>query len=81
MRIFTLDKNYSVVCDTKDTRNGFKHEATLLSNGYEREKTKICYLNRAWERFTYEIVLRKLIDVYFEGKEKEKYKQIINTFN
>ena len=57
MRIFNLDKTYNIVCNTAPTRNGFKHVATLHKNGYEIAKTKACYLNRTWERFTYETVL------------------------
>ena len=65
MQIFKLDENYTVVCETKDTRNGFKHEATLLRNNYSVCETKICYLNRTWERFTYESVINKLLEKIF----------------
>lgn len=77
MRMFNLDKVNTVICDTKDTRNGFKHEAVLLQNGYERGKAKICYLNRTWEGFQYESVLLRLIDTYFENEEHKKYVDII----
>lgn len=78
MKIFTLDQTYSVVCNTADTRNGFKHVATLCRNGYEIAKAKICYLNRTWERFTYEDVLIKVVNDNFEtGKGLEVYLKII----
>jgi len=74
MKIFTINKEYSIVCDTKSTRSGFKHVAILCRNGYEIGSAKVCYLNRTWERFTYETVLRRIIDVYFtEEKEKNEY--------
>ena len=81
MRIFNLDKTYNVVCNTEGTRNGFRHTATLCGNGYERIKTTINYLNRTWERFTYEDVLIKIVSSFFEGKEKDKYLSIISKWN
>ena len=81
MKIFTLDNKYNVVCNWKSTRNGFKHEATLCKNGYEVGKTKICYLNRTWERFEYESILIKIVDLFFEGEENQKYKEVIKQLN
>jgi hypothetical protein len=82
MRIFNLDNKYSVICNTKETRNGFKHDAVICRNGYEVfGKTKICYLNRTWEQFTYESVLVKVVEEYFEGIEQEKYLDIISKMS
>jgi len=61
MKSFKVDKIYSVVCESKNTRSGFKHVATLLYNGREIESVKICYLNRTWERYEYESVLNKIL--------------------
>ena len=79
MRIFKLDDRFQVVCESKSTRSGAKHEAVLMSNGYQVEKTKICYLNRTWEYFEYESVLVKLINLQFSGVEREKYLAVIKT--
>lgn len=79
MKIFNLDDTYSVVCDTKGTRNGFKHTAVLCKNGVLIGETKINYLNRTWERFTYESVLLKIIDLYFEGQDRDKYRKIVEN--
>ena len=81
MRIINLDNQYSIVCNTKNTRNGFKHVATLHSNGFGVSSTKICYLNRTWERFTYESIAVKMISEHFEGAEKEKYLDVISKEN
>lgn len=62
MREFKLDEHISVVCDWKKTRTAFKHEATLLLDGNEIDKTKICYQNRTWESYEYQSVLLKLIN-------------------
>ena len=45
MRIFKISKKIDIVCDTKKTRSGFKHVATLMVDGIERGTVKICYLN------------------------------------
>jgi len=80
MQTFKLSDSYTVVCNWKKTRNGFKHEAALMQNGLMVFKTKICYLNRTWESFEFESVLRKLVSTYFEGKEQEAFKEKIKTF-
>ncbi len=62
MQTFKINKNLEVVCERKKTRVAFKHEATLLKDGQEIDKTKICYLNRTWERFEFDSVLEKLAE-------------------
>ena len=75
MKVFTLDKNYSIVCEFENTVQGFRHVAVLLKNGYgERgEKTVVNYLNRTWECFEFETVLKRCIDDNFQGAEHKKY--------
>ena len=80
MRNFNLDNQYTVLCDNKDTKNGFKHVATIFKNGIEQDNTKICYLNRTWESFEYESILKKIVNQYFEESEKQKYIDVIKTF-
>jgi hypothetical protein len=62
MKTFRIDKNLTIVCEHKGTRNGFKHEAALIQNGIQIDFTKVCYLNRTWESFEYETVIRQLLD-------------------
>lgn len=81
MRIFTLDDTYNVVCNTKDTRNGFKHTASLCKKGVRIYETKICYLNRTWERFTYESILLKVVEDFIAQCDKQKYLEVIKNFN
>ena len=66
MKIFELDEQFSVVCNWKKTRNGFKHEASLMKNGREIDKVKCCYLNRTWERYEFQSVLHKIINKCFK---------------
>jgi hypothetical protein len=77
MRIFNLNEKYSIVCDFENTRNGFKHVATLHKNGFSVYETKICYLNRTWECFEFESILKKVIENYFENNEKDNFLNII----
>ena len=79
MKIFNLSNVYNIVCNWKNTRNGFKHTANLCKNGFSVYETKICYLNRTWERFEYESILKKVIENYFENKEKEKFLKVIHS--
>ena len=50
------------VCYTTYTRNGFCHTAHLTGWVYDINDTKASYMNRTWERFTYESVLKRAID-------------------
>src|SRR3990167_1109797 len=61
MESLKINENLQAVCEWKKTRVAFKHVATLLRDGREIAETKICYLNRTWERYTYESVLQKLL--------------------
>jgi hypothetical protein len=60
MTSFKINENLSAVCEWKKTRNGFKHEATLLRGGQKIGKAKSCYLNRTWEAYEFQSVLRGL---------------------
>jgi len=75
MKTFRINKTAEIICDWKKTRNGFKHEATLLVNGQEHTKTKICYLNRTWESFEYESVINKLLEqtLFITGKKRASF--------
>ena len=62
MKTFQINNEAVIVCDWKKTRTAFKHEATLLVKGQEVDETKICYLNRTWEAYEFESVIKKLLD-------------------
>jgi hypothetical protein len=72
MKKFNLGKGIEAVCDAKKTRNGFKHTATLFVNNQEMDSVKICYLNRTWERYEFQSVLKKLIDETKSLSEEQK---------
>jgi len=72
MKSFQLNKEYQIVCETKSTRSGFKHEATLLHNGREIDSAKIIYYNRTWESYQYQSVLLKLLDKTTAGTHRQR---------
>ena len=73
MKVFSVnfqgEKN-SIYCKCENTRNGFKHVATMYYN--KNTYVAVCYyLNRTWECFEYQSVIRKLYYIISdEMKEK-----------
>ena len=76
MRTFKITEHIEIVCESQKTRNGFRHIATLLRDGYEQEKGKCCYLNRTWERYEFQSVLNEVVNKAVKNKviseEEEK---------
>jgi hypothetical protein len=73
--IFTIkNQKYSIHLTWRKTRNGFAHDSYLLkqSSGadslfFQVSKKKSCfYINRTWEAYTYQSVIRKLIYASFD---------------
>lgn len=62
MRIFKINEKIEVVCESQRTRSGFRHLATLMIDGRERDTAKCCYQNRTWESYEFQSVLSRLID-------------------
>lgn len=63
IQYFTAKVNgeeYEFRCYTTWTRNGFCH--TVQNRTFSVSDTKVSYLNRTWERFTYESALNRAID-------------------
>lgn len=75
MKVFTFNNVYSIACEFEETKQGFKHVATLLKNGCGQGngETVVRYLNRTWECYEFETVLKRCIDDNFEGVEHKKF--------
>jgi hypothetical protein len=65
-------------CHTTDTRNGFCHTAHYTGWDYDITDSKCPYINRTWERFTYESVLIKAIEKLPESVRQQVYDQLID---
>ena len=66
MRIYNYEANghhFEFICKDRDTRNGFAHDATLICDGGDWDPLEgTChYLNRTWERYTYQSVMQKVV--------------------
>lgn len=64
MKIFTYEldgQEITLVCDSRNTRNGFAHDCTFLLNGYEENRASAHYLNRTWESYTFQSVILKAV--------------------
>jgi len=72
-----LSKKYSISCRFVCTRSGFKHVATVLKNGVVDFQTEVNYLNRTWESYEFETVLKRAIEKYFGDKEEKKFLNLV----
>ena len=63
MRLIKI-KNFTFVCFTKNTRSGFKHEAQMLINETFVSEATQYWVNRTWESFTYQSVIRNCVENY-----------------
>jgi len=73
MKTFNLPNGYKIVCEWKKTRTAFKHTARIEQAGSTVYETKVCYLNRTWERFEFQSVAQKAIRAYFKEADQKKY--------
>lgn len=66
------------VCDSRDTRSGFAHDATIIIN-WRREREATChYLNRTWEAWRFQSVCLACVNSLIAQREyevKEDYKR------
>lgn len=82
MKLFKINQNYTIVCEAKKTKNGFKHEATLITDKNEQiGKEQIHYLNRTWESYEFESVIKVLLNktkIWREAELEEIYQRLSN---
>jgi hypothetical protein len=64
-KLFSLTNGDIIVCESEGTRYGFRHLATLMRNGYEVSKAKVCYYNRTWEAYEFDTVIHKLMEEFY----------------
>ncbi len=82
MYLYKINKEYDIICESKPTRVAFKHVAHLLVNGHEIDEVKICYINRTWERYTFESVISKLLykNIKTLSISENKIKKLLDKF-
>lgn len=52
----------------KNTRNGFCHISKLYVNGSLEAEAKCSYLNRTWESYPFQSVMRKVVNQTIENE-------------
>lgn len=79
MRIFKINENIEIVCDyASGVRDGFTHIAKLMLNGQEVDSARVHYINRTWESYEFQSVMRKLIEKTTAVTKEEK--EMINKW-
>ena len=77
LRIFNTGHEVEFLCESRNTRYGFAHDAHLMIDGADWGTDTIRYLNRTWESFAFQTVCMSLCDKVIEGRKwllKERYK-------
>ncbi|MEK0337844.1 MAG: hypothetical protein QQN41_10465 [Nitrosopumilus sp.] len=69
--LFKLGKA-AIECVSGNTRNGFKHTATLRIDGFKICTVTCTYLNRTWEAYEYESVFQKILSKTDALTERQK---------
>jgi hypothetical protein len=71
-------EDYVFVCDSANTRNGFKHECTIFKGSWQlTDKVKINYINRTWESYRYKSVMQKAVDSIKDKAQKELLQAVV----
>jgi len=60
-RVKVGDKEYMFYNRTEGTRSGFKHITQCFVNDVLKHSHKVCYLNRTWESYHYQTVMKGCI--------------------
>jgi hypothetical protein len=79
METFTLNSEYMIKCESKKTRNGFKHVASIYYNGTKIKSKTAQYLNRTWESYEFQSVLHRLIENYFPEPQSSKFIRVVDN--
>lgn len=66
---FNIDEyEFEFVNESYDTRNGFKHVSTLFVNNCKQIENTCHYLNRTWESYRYQTVMRGCVYMLIENR-------------
>ena len=77
-KIITVNGNkYEFINSIRSTRNGFAHDTELLKNDYYNiGRGTAYYINRTWEYYRYQTVMKRCINNIIE----EKYNNFIVNY-
>ena len=63
-------REYNIVNEYWENSRAWGHKSTLIAPWGEVESRKVKYINRTWERYTYESCMSGLIDTILEDNLK-----------
>ena len=63
-------REYNIVNEYWETSRAWGHKSTLIAPWGEVESRKVRYINRTWERYTYESCMSGLIETILEDNLK-----------
>ena len=70
IRKITINGNeYEFINESRSTRNGFAHDTTLFKGYSSIGKASCHYLNRTWECYRYQTVMKRCISNIIDAKE------------
>lgn len=81
MELVDLGNGYSMVNEFMNTKNGFAHKSTLFLHNNEINKHRSNYLNRTWERYTYQSCMLGCVRDLIEKKQNEFIKMCKEHYN
>lgn len=61
-KITVNGREYEFVNSSRNTRNGFAHDTTLFIDGREAGQSSCNYINRTWECYRYQTVMKRCIN-------------------
>ena len=64
------ENEYNIVNEYWETSHTWGHKSTLIAPWGEVESRKVKYINRTWERYTYESCMSGLIETILEDNLK-----------
>lgn len=68
-------KKFTFVCEYYETRNSWGHKGKVIYNGNDFNiSDKIRYYNRTWEKYTYQALLRSLVNKAIEFIKEQEVK-------
>ena len=70
IRKITVNGNeYEFINHSRSTRSGFAHDTTLFKGNYSIGEASCHYLNRTWECYRYQTVMKRCISDIINRKE------------
>jgi hypothetical protein len=64
-------REYQFINSSRNTRTGFAHDTTLFIDGREHGRASCHYLNRTWECYRYQTVMKRCIETLIDLTYKD----------